>query len=189
MKMKASLAILGIFLLVIGFAVAAEEGAGRPRPETQARPAERRPTAPLPLTEEQPEGAQAPARPGMRRGPISPDQPGEAYNRVVAQRSQEHVERIKELEEIKKIAQEENATKTVAAIDALIAKKQAEYQKAQAEEAQRRDEFRQRIQERMENRGQAPARTRTPRPETQRQPARPAPDREQPQQAQPETQQ
>jgi uncharacterized protein HemX len=47
----------------------------------------------------------------------------------IAQLKQEHQAAIKELEEIKKLAHEEKATKTVGALDKLIVRRNQEFQK------------------------------------------------------------
>jgi hypothetical protein len=47
----------------------------------------------------------------------------------IAQLKQEHQAAIKELEEIKKLANEEKATKTAGALDKLIARRNQEFQK------------------------------------------------------------
>lgn len=61
----------------------------------------------------------------------------EMYQNAQQRRQQQHDEAVKELEDLKKIAESENATKTVAAIQKMIDKRNEEYKK-QTEEADRR---------------------------------------------------
>ena len=59
-------------------------------------------------------------------------------------------ELVKELEAVKKIAEEEKATKTVEAIQQLIDKKNAEFKNRQAEMEKRRAEMMERMRQRQE---------------------------------------
>ena len=72
----------------------------------------------------------------------------ERYQQMLARRAEIHKQAIGELEEIKKIAQEENATRTVEAIQKMIDKKNAEYKKGIEEftrmQKERADQIRQR---------------------------------------------
>ena len=63
-----------------------------------------------------------------------------------------HQELIQELMEIKKLAEEEGATKTVEAIETLIKKRQDQYSQTIQEAQKRRLEMQRRIQERMKQR-------------------------------------
>jgi len=61
------------------------------------------------------------------RGPVDPQQ---RYQQMLSKRAEIHKQGIDELEEIKKIAQEEGAARTVEAIQKMIDKKNAEYKKS-----------------------------------------------------------
>lgn len=124
---------------------------------------------------------QAPARgavgaPGERgRGPVAdPNLPAareDVLREAMARRMQVHQQEIAKLEAIVKIAEAEDATKTVEALKALIAEKDKEA-KEQVEQAERRRlEMQQRLQERLGERatqrpaGAAPAGAGQARPE------------------------
>lgn len=142
MNKKASLCSIVILLLVTVLSFAAEKG-------KESAAAEKKPQVRQPRRASQQTDAQTPARPGLGRGPMNPDERSQMYSRMTAQRGSSHQELIQELLELKKVAQEENATKTVAAIEALIESKNALYKQEQIEQEQRREEFRKRMQERM----------------------------------------
>ena len=62
-----------------------------------------------------------------------------------------HQQIIRELEEIKKVAQEENAVKTAEAIQNLIDKKNAEYKRMAAQQEKMRQQMQKRFEERKSN--------------------------------------
>ncbi len=81
-----------------------------------------------------------------RRGPSMDRQ--QAYQEMLAKRVDSHKQALAELEGIKKIAEEENATRTVEALQKMIDKKDAEFkQKMEQFERQRRERSK-RVQQR-----------------------------------------
>jgi hypothetical protein len=79
------------------------------------------------------------------------------YQQRLAQQADAHAAEIKELLDIKKLAEEENATKTAEAIQALIDKKNNEYkqqveqvERARRERAERLERMRQQAEERQQ---------------------------------------
>jgi hypothetical protein len=75
---------------------------------------------------------QQPGRPGQgqagrSRGPVDHQQ---RYQQMLSRREDVHKKSIAELEAIKKIAEEEGATRTVEAIQKMIDKKNTDYQQA-----------------------------------------------------------
>ena len=78
--------------------------------------------------------------PTQRGGAADPQQRRQGYQQMLARRAEVQAAAIAELVAIKKIAQEENAERTVEAIQALIDKKNTEYQeRVKKQEAQRRE--------------------------------------------------
>ena len=67
------------------------------------------------------------------------------FDQQIAQRRKEHENAIRELEGIKKVALEEKATKTVALVQKLIDKKNAEFQKVADQIKQYRDRLKERM--------------------------------------------
>ncbi|MBN2514176.1 MAG: hypothetical protein JXB18_14655 [Sedimentisphaerales bacterium] len=65
----------------------------------------------------------------------------EMYQSAQQRRQQLHDEAVKELEELKKLAESENATKTAAAIQKMIDKRNEEYKKQTEESDRRRAQF------------------------------------------------
>jgi len=63
------------------------------------------------------------------------------YQNAQQRRQQQHDEAVKELEDLKKIAESENAAKTVAAIQKMIDKRNEEYKKQTEESDRRRAQF------------------------------------------------
>lgn len=85
------------------------------------------------------DGEQQKIKRNMPRGINRPVDRSEMYQQMLERRFKIHKAEIDELEAIKKIAEEEGATRTVEAIEALIEKKSAEYKKSAAKfELQRR---------------------------------------------------
>ncbi|MBL7215595.1 MAG: hypothetical protein ISS71_07945 [Phycisphaerae bacterium] len=72
------------------------------------------------------------------------------YRERMAKQAEAHRAEMQELIDIKKIAEEENAAKTAEAIQALIDKKNAEYQKGVEQVERARREQAERLQKRME---------------------------------------
>lgn len=147
--------------VVAAFAIAADEPApARPTTERLQRPVPGR------AADAVPGGARGPiAAPGERgRGPAGEAGQAQPVNREDAlreamnRRMQEHQQEIAKLQSILKIAETENAAKTVEALKALIAEKDKEV-KDQVEQAERRrQEMQQRLEERLGDRaGQRPA--------------------------------
>ncbi len=143
---KMLLGLTGVVILTLSLAAwAAEEQTTETKDQTttqQARP-RTNPNRPI-ITNMDPEEQRA--RQEIRgRGPWQdPASRGQAagtaqelYQNAQQRRQQQHDEAIKELEELKKLAESENATKTAAAIQKMIDKQNEEYKK-QTEEADRR---------------------------------------------------
>lgn len=86
-----------------------------------------------------------PGGPGMGRDPNAMRQMAQD---AIERRKQEHQATIKELEEIKKIAESENATKTAEAIQKMIDAKDAAFKKQLAEVEKRRAEMEERRNQR-----------------------------------------
>lgn len=118
------LVVTGIVCLATGFAAAAEQPSSAPR-----RMPERR----------------AAARPG------TVDREA-AFRDMLSGRAQAHAEVIKELTDLKKLAEEENATKTAAAIQAMIDKKNDEYKKSVEQFERQRRERAEQLQKRLSER-------------------------------------
>lgn len=112
-------------------------------------------------TEEQ-KSKPAPMRAPRVRQPVIPNAAGQpdarARGRMVSE-EMSHQELIKELLDIKKIADEEGATKTSEAIQKMIEKRNEEYQKNMAEMLKRREQIQKQIEERMKARQQRAGRT------------------------------
>ncbi len=94
-----------------------------------------------------------PTREQMRgRGPVMPGLGGQqqAYEEFMKKREEEHKKGIAELEEIRKIAESEKATKTVEALQKMIDKKNADFKKNVEEAEKKRAEMQQRIEQRQQ---------------------------------------
>jgi len=155
-------------------AVASEETAVQ-RPQRPARPLPGR--GPIAAPGQRGRGAAA-AEDGeqtQQRGGavVIPGGREDMVRQAMARRMEQHREEIAKLEAIVKIAEAEEATKTVEALKALIAEKDKEM-KDQIEQAERRrQELQERLQERLEDRSRRPGVSaedeipgRPPRPET-----------------------
>jgi hypothetical protein len=147
---KMLLGLTGVVILTLSLAAwAAEEQTTQTQDQTttqQARP-RTNPNRPI-ITNMDPE--QQRARQEIRgRGPWQdPASRGQAagtaqelYQNAQQRRQQQHDEAIKELEELKKLAESENATKTAAAIQKMIDKQNEEYKKQTEESERRRAQF------------------------------------------------
>jgi len=156
-------------------AAASEETAVQ-RPQRQARPLPGR--GPIAAPGQRGRGAAAAAEDGQQtqqRGgaAVIPGGREDMVRQAMARRMEQHREEIAKLEAIVKIAEAEEATKTVEALKALIAEKDKEM-KDQIEQAERRrQELQERLQERLEDRSRRPGVSaedeipgRPPRPET-----------------------
>ena len=86
--------------------------------------------------------------PMQRRGDDAAEQRRRGYRQMLARRAEMHAAEIAELEAIKKIAEEEQATRTVEAIQALIDKKDAEFKERMATIEKQRRERAEQIQQR-----------------------------------------
>lgn len=95
--------------------------------------------------------------PGGLVRPDSSMSPQEGYRGQVMSQEMLHMELIKELTEIKKIADEEGAVKTSEAIQKLIDKRNLEYRQSIQAREKRRLEMQKRIEERMKARQQRTA--------------------------------
>ena len=115
--MKKLVTLLMVAGLLIGLAIATEEGEQEVKESVKQNP------APVIKGEMKRPGSQSLAgRPG--RGSVNPQ---ERYQQMLSRRAEIHKQAIDELEEIKKIAEEEGATRTVEAIQKMIEKKNTVY--------------------------------------------------------------
>lgn len=128
MKMKAWIGLILIGLALNGLAAA----------ETESRPAPKNVRKPEVSVDRQA---------AARSREVSADRQ-QAYREMADRRSQVHQAAIKELEDIKKIAEEEGATQTVAALQKLIDQKNEEYKKGVEQFEKVRRERAERIRER-----------------------------------------
>ena len=159
---------------------ASGEGAGVQAPARQARPLPGRGPVAAPA-----ERGRGPAAEGVQRPAVPTTAEGreDVLRQAMARRMEVHREEIAKLEAILKIAEEEKAEKTAAALKALIAEKDKEIRDQIDQAERRRIEMQERLQERLEDRSQRPAPA--PRPDTPARPgtegaprgARPAPQR------------
>jgi len=135
--MKNLVALLVIAGLFVGLAIAAEEGVKEARKVTKqdVMPSEKAPQS----------RADVPA--AMRKGTFDPK---ERQQQMLAKLSDTHKQAIDELEEIKKIAQEEGATRTVEALQKMIDKKNDEYKKRIGDFTRMQHERAKQIRDRME---------------------------------------
>jgi hypothetical protein len=113
-------------------------------------------------TKQQPtqaEGQKGPRTPGMRPGmPMrgaGPNMQGpggmqQGFESMMKQRQEDHAKAVGELEEIKKIAESENATKTAEALQKMIDKKNADFKKAVDDIEKRQKERMEMIQKRQQ---------------------------------------
>lgn len=158
---KVMMVALGVLVLAITASVwAADDTTKAADPQKQVRPDRPRP----PMTDEQMEMRHQMRERGMQ------GMPGRDPNMVreaVERRSQMHQQMIKELEAIKAIAQSENATKTVEAIQKLIDSRNAEFKKQTEEMEKRRAEMMERMEQRRQQGGPRP---RPERPQAPRSP-------------------
>jgi hypothetical protein len=113
---------------------------------------------------------QTPKGPAMRpnmpmrgRGPNVQGPAGmqEAYQEMIKRREEEHKKAMAELEEIKKIAEGEKATKTVEALQKMIDNKNAEFKKNVEEAEKKRAERMEQLRLRQQQAVPAPADAKT----------------------------
>lgn len=106
--------------------------------------------AQTPQTTGAPSAPRGPAAQMRGRGPAMPGPGGmqQAYEEFTKKREDEHKKAIAELEEIRKIAESEKATKTVAALQKMIDFKNAEFKKSVEEAEKKRAEMQQRMEQR-----------------------------------------
>ncbi len=148
---KNVLIVAGLVLFVMtGFVTAAEEegAAEGARVRTRTVPAAREKKPPTPTAADA-RRERLTSRGGRGQSPTARDQ---MYREMLAKQGEKHREALKELEDIKKIAEEEGATKTAEAIQALIDKKDADYkqniEKAEKARAERAERVEQRLKDR-----------------------------------------
>ncbi len=101
------------------------------------------------------QGPRPPREPGMGmrgRGPTVQGPAGmqQAYEEMQKRREEEHKKAIAELEEIKKIAESEKATKTVEALQKMIDKKNADFKKSTEDMEKRRTERMEQVRQRQQ---------------------------------------
>ena len=141
-------ALLGLFLSAMFVGVAlAEKKAGSEKVKPEAvKKAEK---------QDVPEVLKIDARKGMRsaedkeRQPMDPE---ERFKKSIENRRKAHQEEVDKLVAIKKIADEENATKTAAALQTLIDEMNAKFEKQIKDAEQQRIEMQKRSKERLEQR-------------------------------------
>ena len=141
---KTVLIALGLMLFVMsGFVTAAEKEGTAEDTKVRIRPmpAGREGQAPKVNAAAEARRDRLTSRTGRGQSPTARN---EMYREMMAKQAETHRTALKELEDIKKIAEEEGATKTAEAIQALIDKKDADYkqniekfEKARAERAAR----------------------------------------------------
>jgi len=136
--MKKLVTLLMVASLFAGLAFSGEEG------DKEVKKSEKQNAAPVIKGESGRPGRPSLAgRPG--RGSVNPQ---ERYQQMLSRRAEIHKQAIDEIEEIKKIAQEEGATRTVEALQKMIDEKNAEYKKGIEEftrmQRQRADQIQQR---------------------------------------------
>ncbi|MEN8126518.1 MAG: hypothetical protein ABFR90_01805 [Planctomycetota bacterium] len=136
--MKKIIPLLIIAVLVVGLTFAAEEG------EKQTKGIKKEGAAPAQKYPDARRGRPSSLE-GRRRSPAGRQ---EMYRQMLSRREEVHKQAIAELEAIKKIAEEEGATRTVEAIQALIDKKDNEYkekkEKFESQQRERAEQVRQR---------------------------------------------
>ena len=118
--MKKSVTLLMVAGLFVGLTFSGEDS------DKEVRKSEKQIAAPVEkgalIRPERPSLAGRPVR-----GPVDMQQ---RYQQMLTQRAEIHKQAIDELEEIKKIAQEEGATRTVEALQKMIDNKNAEHKKS-----------------------------------------------------------
>lgn len=136
--------LVGAMVVVLALAAvvwaAAEETKPAAEGQKAARPAPVRPTMPM--------------RDGMRGpGPnmMGPGGMQQGFEAMMKQRQGEHAKSVGELEEIKKIAESENATKTVEALQKMIDKKNEAFKKSIEEIEKRQKDRMEMIQKRQQD--------------------------------------
>lgn len=161
MKKESILGILAVVFLVCGLLVYAGETkpeSSDSEPKTIASP---KPRVQDPSVSGTGEGMTDPAlRRRLPDGIVRPApsmSPEERYRGQMLSQQQQHEALMKELTEIKKIAEEEGAEKTVEAIQKLIDKRTGEYQQSVQAMQKRRLEMQKRIEERIKAREQRSA--------------------------------
>lgn len=146
---KMMMIALGVMVLAITVSVWAADDAADP----QKGP------GPLP-PEEMRQHIRERGMPGMP--PRDPNSMRQMMQDSLERRKQEHQAIIKELEDIKKIAESENAAKTAEAIQKLIDSKEAAFKKQAEEVEKRREEMMKRMEQRRKEMGENPQRPRQP---------------------------
>ena len=133
-----------VFVLGAGLAIGEDDKKVQPKPDKskqvkgdkRSRPAKpRRP-------EDRPGGAQG------RRSDRTPRNPRAGFDQQLDQRGRRHKAEMKQLEAIKKMAVEENATKTADMIQKLIDKKQKAFDEVVEQGEKRREQFMKMMEER-----------------------------------------
>ena len=104
------------------------------------------------VSEERPERGPRGARPHR----VAPADRQQAYKQMRAKRVDTHKKSLAELEAIKKIAEQEGATRTAEAIGNLIDKKDSAFKKRTEQFEQQRQERRKRIQQRAAEKSDPP---------------------------------
>lgn len=122
--MKKLITLLMIVGILFGLAFATEDGEKATEDgEKKVEKVKKQDVPPVP------KDLQArPGRPSPRDRQRSAD-PQQRYRQMLSKQAEKHGQEIAELEAIRKIAEEEQATRTVAAIQEMIVKKNAAYKK------------------------------------------------------------
>ena len=135
---------IGILLMIVGvfagLAFCGEEDV------KEAKKSDKQTVAPVRKGEmKRPDSSFRPGR--TERGSIDPQ---DRFQQMLSRRAEIHKKEIDELVEIKKIAEEENATRTAEAIQKVIDKKDAEYKKEIEQFVRQQKERAEQIRERMD---------------------------------------
>lgn len=155
MKTRVLVTLSAIVFVMAGFVTAEEAGSTAERTRIRKQP------FPTPQKTGTPAESKEPFASDVRRerltsrgsrGQSSAARNSKMYQDMLAKQGEKHRAAMKELEDIKKIAEEEDATKTVEAIQALIDKKTAEYQVSVKKFEKARKERTERLEQRLKER-------------------------------------
>jgi gas vesicle protein len=158
-KLVTFLMVAGLFA---GLAFSGEDG------DKEVKKSEKQDAAPVEKGElKRPERSSLAGRP--ERGSVNRE---DRYQQMLSRRAEIHKQAIDELEEIKKIAQEENATRTVEALQKMIDKKNAEYKKDIEEFTRTQQKRADQIRQRTGNPGLTPSEKKVKEAATQEEPVK-----------------
>ena len=130
-----------VFVLTVGLAIGEDEKKKPPKPDKTKQvkgDKSARPAKPL-----RPEG-----RPGDAEGRRPPRNPRAGFDQQIQQKAKRHKAEMKQLNKIKDMAVEENATKTTELIQKLIDKKQKAFDEIVQQGEKRREQYMKMMEER-----------------------------------------